>query len=230
MRRTLTLLFLFSVAMGFMESAIVIYLRELYYPGGFKFPLTVIPAKIAIVEVCREAATIVMLIIIGILAGRNRIERFSFFLFSFAVWDIFYYVFLKVFLGWPESFFTPDILFLIPVPWIGPVIAPCILSLTMIALALVVAHYSRTGEQVRISRREWSILLTGTLVVITSFIWDFINFPSASGSSFKAAGGEQLFGDFVNYIPQSFNWFLFIIGELILIAGIYLLVPKTKSS
>ena len=131
-RRTLLLVCIFSIAMGFLESAVVIYLRELYYPSGFKFPLIALPANITLVEIIREASTMIMLVLIGFFAGKNTTQRFSFFLFSFAVWDIFYYLFLKVFTGWPESLFTWDLLFLIPLPWIGPVITPCILSLTMI--------------------------------------------------------------------------------------------------
>src|SRR5690349_1048470 len=138
LRRSLLWLTLFSIAMGFLESAVVIYLRALYYPHGFEFPLVLMPNTMAGVELLREAATIVMLVSIGIIAGRNTAQRFSFFIYSFAVWDIFYYIFLKVFVDWPPSFFTWDILFIIPVPWVGPVLAPCIISLTMIVLTLFV--------------------------------------------------------------------------------------------
>ena len=30
---------LFSIAMGLLEAVVVMYLRELYYPAGFAFPL-----------------------------------------------------------------------------------------------------------------------------------------------------------------------------------------------
>ena len=93
--KVLIWLTLFSIAMGFMETAIVVYLRELYYPKGFQFPLTVIPSNIALVEFLREAATLIMLIGIGIVAGKNKPQRFAFFIYCFAIWDIFYYVFLK---------------------------------------------------------------------------------------------------------------------------------------
>src|SRR5436190_14320204 len=94
LKKTILLLSLFSIAMGFMESAVVIYLRELYYPDGFKFPLVPIPPHIALVEFLREAATLIMLVIIGGIAGKNPTQRFCFFLFCFAVWDLFYYIFL----------------------------------------------------------------------------------------------------------------------------------------
>src|SRR5580700_5945650 len=112
--RTVILLTVFSIAMGFMESAVVIYLRALYYPHGFDFPLLPVTPQISYVEFFREAATIVMLLIIGKLAGRNPAEKFSFFLFCFAVWDITYYVFLYVVLKWPPSLYTWDVLFFIP--------------------------------------------------------------------------------------------------------------------
>ena len=114
--RTCIIVTILSIAMGFLECAVVIYMREILYPGGFEFPLAAIEGDLALTEILREAATMVMLLAIGLMAGRNRSERFAWFLYSFAVWDIFYYVFLKILIGWPSSLLTWDILFLIPMP------------------------------------------------------------------------------------------------------------------
>ena len=95
---TLIIVSVFSIAMGFFESAVVIYLREIYFPDGFSFPLNPIHGSILTVEVLRELATLIMLISIGILAGRNRVQKFAYFIFGFAVWDIFYYIFLSLFI------------------------------------------------------------------------------------------------------------------------------------
>src|SRR4051812_6467788 len=130
--KTLLCLTLFSIAMGYLETAVVVYLRSMYFPAGFDHPVLSIPQNIAVTELWREIATLVMLIGAGIMAGKNGSQRFGFFIYCFAVWDIFYYVFLKVLLDWPESLFAWDVLFLLPVPWVGPVIAPVIVSLTMI--------------------------------------------------------------------------------------------------
>ncbi len=89
---------LFAIAMGFLETSVVVYLRELYYPEGFTFPLVIIPNKIAVVEFWREIATIIMLVGAGIIAGKTRLTRFAYFIIAFAIWDIFYYVFLYVLL------------------------------------------------------------------------------------------------------------------------------------
>src|SRR4051812_35113448 len=94
--RIVLLLILFSIAMGFMESAVVIYLRKIYYAEGFHLPLKAIDLNIALVELCREAATLIMLVTIALIAGKNGIQRFSYFLICFGIWDIFYYVFLKL--------------------------------------------------------------------------------------------------------------------------------------
>ena len=142
MKRLFLWLTLFSIAMGFFESAVVVYLRAIYYPNGFNFPLINMNPAIAITELGREAATIVMLAGIGIVAGKNNTQRFAWFLYCFAIWDIFYYVFLKVLLNWPESLFTWDILFLIPLPWVGPVICPCIISLSMILLSVILVYFN----------------------------------------------------------------------------------------
>ncbi len=119
--RILILLGTFSIAMGALEAIVVVYLREIYYPQGFEFPLILLSPKIFFVECLRELSTIVMLIMVGVIAGKNSLQRFSYFLFAFAVWDIFYYVWLKVLLnssamGWActrtdNSFLNNDTLF-----------------------------------------------------------------------------------------------------------------------
>jgi hypothetical protein len=227
LKRTIFLLTFFSIAMGFMESAVVIYLRELYYPGGFKFPLVPIPPGIALTEFLREAATLIMLTIIGIIAGKNTAQRFSFFLFCFAAWDLFYYVFLKLFLNWPESFFTPDILFLIPFRWVGPVIAPCIASLTMIGLMLMVIYYQNRKVVTHIRRNEWLLLVTGTLVMIASFTQDYFAYIfNKQRPAWNPASGNKLFQEFLDYVPQSFNWLLFFSGEALLLAAILVMLKR----
>ena len=122
--------------MGLLEAIIVVYIRQIYYPTGFEFPLKIFELKFYYIENLREIATIVMLISIGVLAGKNLLQRFCFFLFSFAVWDIFYYIGLKLILDWPQSLLTWDILFLIPVTWTGPVLAPIISSLVFIVFSV----------------------------------------------------------------------------------------------
>lgn len=91
--KTIVWLTLFSIAMGFMETAVVVYLRKIYYPGGFHFPLVPISSDIALIEFIREAATLIMLFGIGALTGKTVSQKFAFFIYCFAIWDIFYYVF-----------------------------------------------------------------------------------------------------------------------------------------
>lgn len=110
--------------MAFLESAVVVYLRAIYYPDGNLFPMKLIEGRIAVTELWREAATMVMLITVAVIVSKRAIERFAWFIYAFAIWDIFYYVFLYFLLGWPQSLLTWDILFLIPVTWTGPVLAP----------------------------------------------------------------------------------------------------------
>lgn len=147
---TAALTLLFAAAMGYIEAAVVVYLRALYYPDGFVVPMQVgfpfirftripqfeqrIPSRMLRVEIGREAATIVMLVSLAVLVGDTAVQKLAVFLLAFGVWDIFYYVFLKVLLGWPKSLLTLDVLFLIPVPWVGPVWLPVGISVVMILL------------------------------------------------------------------------------------------------
>jgi len=95
-RTTMIAVVLFAVAMGYFEAAIVVYLRELYYSGGISFPLALAPKRIIVIELFREASTIIMLIAVAALAGKKFWERFGYFIIIFGLWDIFYYIWLKV--------------------------------------------------------------------------------------------------------------------------------------
>lgn len=223
---------LFSIAMGFMESAVVVYLREIYYPNGFSFPLVPIGNNIALVEFLREAATIIMLFGIGVLTGKSAAQRFAFFIYCFAIWDIFYYVFLKWLIDWPASFMTWDILFLIPVPWVGPVITPCVVSLTMILLALSIIFLQERGINTQLNRKDWAWFILGSLTIIASFVWDYFLYVGKLNSKstiWTLSSDNSLFQDITAYVPIEFNWPLFLLGEAILLVGIVLYIKRVRS-
>lgn len=216
LKRTLWLI-IFSIAMGFLETAIVVYLRLLYYPQGFDFPLVVLSPEVGVVEIFREAATIIMLAGVGILAGYNARQRFAFFLIAFAVWDLFYYVFLKLILDWPSSLFTWDILFLIPAPWVGPVLSPVIVCFTMLALSWVILRNEQFAISQNLNGWSWSLILSGSLVIIISWLWDYIAYSGRISDS-----PDRALEVLSTYVPTYFNWWLFGVGEVLVIAGIVL--------
>lgn len=162
----------FSVAFAFVEASVVIYLRALYYPEGFSFPLKLIPAGYLRVEIAREAATIIMLATTGIIAGWKPWERFGFFLFAFGIWDIAFYAWLLVTVGWPATPFDRDILFLIPLPWIGPVIAPVAISAFMILCGSVTVLRSAGDRHFRPGAVSWLLGIAGTAFILVSFMID----------------------------------------------------------
>lgn len=163
---------LFSVAMAVVEAAIVVYLRQLYYPEGFGFPLKLIDLTTFVIELTREAATVIMLCAVGTLAGRCFWERFAYFLLAFGVWDIAYYLWLKIFVNWPASLFDWDILFLLPLPWIGPVIAPCSIAVIMIAIGLAIIRLHARGLGFRPTCLSWILVLAATGILLYSFMHD----------------------------------------------------------
>lgn len=224
MKKTVIWLTIFSIAMGFLETAVVIYIREMYYPEGFKFPLQDIKKNIIIVELWRELATIIMLAAIGFLAGRTKAQRFVFFIFSFGIWDIFYYVFLKIFLDWPASLFTWDILFLLPVPWIGPVLAPCIVSLSFIVLTFLVLWLESKGFEVKFKLKHFFVLSLGCLVIVSSFTIDYIQLLVIGQTNLAP---EKMLVLFKHYEPISFDWWLFALGEIIILVSFFLLWKDT---
>jgi hypothetical protein len=170
-RKTLWII-VFSISMAFVEAGVVIYLRSLYYPDGFAFPLEIITKRHLIVEIGREAATIFMLISVAALSGKRFWEKFAYFLICFGFWDIFYYIWLNIAIGWPSSLLDWDILFLIPLPWIGPVIAPVTIAIMMILAGLLITFLYKRGYDFQPSSLAWVLTIIGTLIILYSFMRD----------------------------------------------------------
>jgi len=162
----------FAIAFALVEASVVIYLRALYYPGGFSFPLRDMPPGFLRLEIAREAATILMLLALGVIAGAKPWEKFSYFIFAFGLWDVMFYAWLLVTIGWPASPAEWDILFLVPVPWIGPVIAPVLVSLLMIVCGGVILFRSAAQKSFRPGVLSWVLGIAATVLVLWSFMSD----------------------------------------------------------
>lgn len=187
----------YAVAMAAVESAVVVYLRALH-PGDAALTVLLheIPAQLVMIEIGREAATLIMILAVAALASRTVRDAFLYFALIFGVWDIFYYVWLWVFIGWPPSLFTWDVLFLIPVPWLGPVIAPMIVSLCLVAGSLwLLARPLR-----RLPRLSWALAILGGALVLLSFTVDY---------RYALARTD----------PPRFRWELFGAGVLVAVLG-----------
>lgn len=197
----------FAVAMAHVETMIVVYLRRLYYPQGFHFPLVIIDTPTLVLELQREAATLVMLAAYGIAAGRTRAGKLANFLVAFGIWDIFYYVWLKIVLGWPASLLTWDVLFLIPVPWVGPVIAPVSVACTMVGMGLVLLHLERRGATPAGGRQVWAAQVAACLIIIASFTIDVLPRLPDRGA---------LLGQ---WVPTSYRWWMLVLGQALAIAA-----------
>lgn len=139
----------FAIAMGHLEAVVVVYIRHILniVPTPEQLDANVyakVPPWVVATEQGREAATIIMLVALAYLAGRKPLHKLAVFLFAFGVWDITYYVALKVLLGWPASLMTLDLLFLIPSPWFAPVWLPVAISAGMITIALILFAKTRS--------------------------------------------------------------------------------------
>jgi len=189
---------LFGTAMAWMESATVVYLRMLVdrvNPYQVR-PLPLHP-ELGNTEVIRELATLLMLFAVGWLAGRNWRTRLSYSLIAFGVWDILYYVFLAVIVGWPKSVFDWDVLFLIPLPWWGPVLAPALIALMMILGGTIVTQLP--GALWPRRRAIW-IGTIGITVALLVFMETAIR---------SLPGGEPAVR---TTLPTRFNWPCFVLA------------------
>src|SRR5437588_1234226 len=194
LKRTVFAVLLFGAAFGYLEASVVSYLRDLheparqrFHPGraqGDLFPLLTleqlrdsgaVQPKTLAIEIGREAATLLMLAAIALAVAHNVGQWAAAFAIAFGAWDIAFYVFLKVLLDWPASLFTWDILFLIPVPWGGPVLAPLLVSAAMISTGVWHLRSAARREPVRISAGHWLGIISGAAVIVISFARDYEN-------------------------------------------------------
>jgi hypothetical protein len=216
MKNKTIVLTLFSISMGLLETAVVVYLRALYYPEGFQFPIITLGTTILKTELFRELATLIMLASIGYMNGENKHQRIAAFMYSFAIWDIFYYVFLKVFLNWPASILAWDLLFLLPVPWIGPVLAPCIISLTMISIYIIMVSRGNQGFQVKLDKTFWRLTLLGFSMILYTFMHDSVQ----TLIELSKLDSFDLLKDIRSLIPKQFNWPFFLLGESVCVFAV----------
>ncbi|MCL5027894.1 MAG: hypothetical protein M1480_02620 [Bacteroidetes bacterium] len=230
-KKKLFLIVIFSIAMGIFEAIVVVYLRNIYYPDGFQFPLTVIPDHIIKVELLREVCTMIMLLSVAWIAGRNKLQIFSYFLFNFAIWDIIYYAGLKLILNWPPSLFTWDILFLIPIPWLGPVAAPIISSITMATMAILFLYLQKRNNDFYLKKIEWILIYIGALLIFISFIWDYADIIISNNllDNIFSLTKNPLFNNIMsNFVPESYHWNLFILGLLTISISIFLIFKRNS--
>jgi hypothetical protein len=222
----------FGITMGLLEAIVVVYLRDLYFPGDFSFPLRLIPEQMLRMEILRELTTIVMLVALAAIAARTFVFRFAVFLFTFGIWDVFYYVFLKVLLDWPQSFFTWDVLFLIPITWLAPILAPLVCALTMIGFSVLLIALHRQYGEIRIGRIAWFFMAAGAGLIFYTFIVDFAGIIIKGGfvTDLAALAVNSAFQTAVSsFVPVHFDWWLFSAGEaLVLLSGVVMYV-KTVS-
>ncbi|UCG48651.1 MAG: hypothetical protein JSU94_02525, partial [Phycisphaerales bacterium] len=165
---------LLSIAFAYIEAAVVVYLRVIFHPQGFDFPLkdadVILQNKqILLTEIGREAATIVLILTAAWLAGRSFQQRAAYFLEIFALWDIFYYVWLKVLINWPASIMDWDILFLIPTTWASAVLYPVLVSIAMLLFAAAILYRCARGRPLRVTWLDLLGFFVASVIVVASF-------------------------------------------------------------
>jgi hypothetical protein len=196
---------LFALAMAWMESATVFYLRTLV---GRVDPYQVSPLPphrlLGNIEIVREIATMAMLVTVGWLAGREFRTRLSYTLIAFGVWDIFYYVFLAVMGPWPRSVMDWDVLFLIPLPWWGPVLAPCMIAALMVVGGTLVTQFESERGPRWPSYRSVVLNWLGIGLALYVFMEHAIHVLPQGEEALRRA------------LPTRFNWPLFAVALILM--------------
>jgi hypothetical protein len=215
----------FAIAFAWVEGAIVVYLREIYFGGSFSFPVVMewqegelVVDKLMRIEFGREIATIIMLVAVGWAAGRTSWQRFCFFMIGFGIWDIFFYIWLWVMVRWPESLMTWDLLFFVPLPWVGPVITPILIALAMTVAGSLIIYFEEKGYAIYWRWFDFIIILCCGLLLIVAFCWDWKNIIRLPGDELRSG------------IPNPFAWWLYLPAYLFSVVYFALRLTKTVSA
>ena len=189
----------YAIAMALVEAAVVVHLRHVYYPENplALFPLRLLSADDLALELARELATLVMMLAVALLAVRSVVHRFAAFVYVFGLWDLFYYVWLKLYLGWPSQWLEWDILFLIPWPWFGPWLAPTLIALLF---ALWGGWVLARPRDLRLRRTDALLFAAGALLALAAFLTPA--WPLLAGDATALRG----------WIPGTFAWPLYLVG------------------
>ena len=202
---------LFAIAMGLLEAICVVYIRQILIPLDGSLNEIILSNYDLTIEIIREITTMVMLITIAILAAYNWRTRLSMFFLAFGVWDIFYYIGLKLFLDWPTTTIMEwDALFLIPVNWYGPVLAPVLISIYFIIVSVTIILREATGKKMHITK---PVILLQLLTFIT---WYY--------SFTKDSNMISEFG----FESATYSWLLFIWGIIFGSVGIIITFRKNS--
>ena len=200
------LVVVFAIAMAWVEAASVFYIRALVdrivpYQAD-PLPQEAMNGALGAVELVREGATLVMLATLGMVAGSTWRRRAGYAALAFGTWDIFYYVFLRLISGWPRTLMDWDILFLLPLPWWGPVLAPVSIALVMIVWGTL-ATQSR-DDAATDARWPWALSWVGIVLALAVFMVDaWLALP----------GGREAV---LQVLPTTFNWKLFGVALLLM--------------
>jgi len=215
--RNIIWLTLFAIAMAHVEAALVVHLRTIYYPDNplNLFPLELMSHRDLNIELVRELATVVMILTVALLTGKGFTRIFAAFVYVFGLWDIFYYFWLKVMLGWPVSWLEWDILFLIPWPWFGPWITPVFIALLFVLWGGWVLLMEK---DVRFTRGTTFLFILGVLLVLVAFLMPALPL---------LVEGEEAFRHFQ---PDEFLWRFYIIGYLLMVFSLWHVVRHDLNS
>ena len=215
--RKLIYLTLFAIAMAQVEASVVVHLRSIYYPGNPLeiFPLTLLTHRDLAIELVRELATVLMILSVALLTARGFTRVFAAFVYVFGLWDLFYYLWLKIMIGWPVSWFEWDVLFLIPWPWLGPWLAPALIALLFVIWGSWVLISS---NEIRFTRNTSLLFIVGTLLALVAFLLPALPLLLEGEEAFRG------------YQPDDFRWSLFIPGYMLMAISLWRIVSDSHTS
>jgi hypothetical protein len=207
---------LFAIAMAYIESAVVVYLRAVYKIDNLMLDMPPMTEHLILIEIGREICTLVMLVTVGWVAGRQRQSRIGYVVFAFGLWDIFYYIWLYVFIGWPTSLLDWDVLFLIPLTWWGPVLSPVLISLLFVVGGIIAILKEEKNKKLHFTLLERSVTVISTLLILYVYMNDAIHALPLGLEAVRIAR------------PTSFNWPLYLVAVCGLVFSLLTAIWKSS--
>lgn len=213
--RNLVWLSLFAIAMAQVEASLVVHLRTIYYPDNplAIFPLSLLSPRDLVIELVRELATVVMILSVALLGRRENALRFATFIYVFGLWDLFYYIWLKIMIGWPLGWLQWDVLFLIPWPWLGPWLTPVLIALLFVVWG---GWAIASDKMIRFTRANTLLFTSGVTLALAAFLLPAVPLLQQGEVAFR------------QYQPHAFMWWLYIPGYLLMVGSLWRVAREAR--
>lgn len=147
-----------SLALGYIDSIATYYVRRMPAEpeAGVDLlalePVEALSARELVLEQTRQLSIVLVIVTVGIIAGRNGLQQAGTIVFSVGAWTVLRYAALRTICDWPLSFSDVDAVLYMPEAVHSPVWLVIVVALALAATGVVLVRAGALVERRRRSR------------------------------------------------------------------------------